>query len=1170
MKKTIVNSVLMRATMTLAMMLVTIMAWAEEPSKYLDACTGGAGFIYVQGWAYDPDASAESIDVQVYVYTDAGCTSQYGDTHTINADVPRADVNSARNITGNHGFKANILVNDVGDYWVKVFAIDTNGDGNPQIGNTINVTVTEPQNYTAQDGDVLTGSTSSTVTIDDGASITLNGATINGGIVCEGTATITLVGTNSVAGADQKAGIQAGGTGTTLTIQGDGSLTATGGMGAAGIGTRYNGCTCGDIIISGGVVTATGGENAAGIGSGSLHCICGDITISGGVVNATTSVINGAGIGTGYNGSTCGDITITGGVVNATGGERAAGIGTGYYGSTCGNITISGGVVTATAGERSAGIGTGYYDCTCGDITITEDASRYTVTGGAESSNSIGAGNMGSCGTVTIRGVVTGSISQNPYTYVKPTDLTLTGGNYTAQDGDVLFGSTSGTVMIADGASITLNGATINGGIVCAGTATITLAGTNSVTGAYQKAGIQAGGTGTTLTIQGDGSLTVTGGYASAGIGLSSEWNATGGDIVILGGTITATGGAGGAGIGTCVIYDNGSTYSLNSIIIKGGTVTANGVSSSGWTGNGIGTGYVYINASCTIDAVKIYDTIELVDALNIQGSVTYMHGETDVTASASEYFTFIEYGGRRIIAPKDDTDYTITIADGIEHGTITGATTAKYGDKVTITATPDFGYHLSCLVVKDAQNDDVASTSNFFIMPKSNVTVSAVFEQGTHGTTEFALAHFGGYGYVMDATIYDGLTTVNLQKNTSYYIINGEVYAYDNRKFLLENNTYDVNIPYAGGTGTFQQYGNPTSFQLNDAAEAGYYDITMDDISNGKWNISIMPTVPAVDDVPNQEYTGGEITPEPLVMAGSLNITKGTDYEYSYDANTHVGTAKVIVTFKGTYASLGSVEKEFVIYMSSLADGTAYNIERDGIVTSVTYTKTLGAERIGKHQAWLVPFDYTITAADEAKFTFYKINMIANSPSPSVEASDEVWVFLTKLNAGDVLHANMPYVYKPKEVVTDYPFTSTDVTLKAKNTDVLAKTETLEDIYSFYGTYENTTPAASDPFYYVGIDGNLSLGNNGNVTVGPYRWILRKTSKYGGTSAYSPKMHFFDPEEDDITAISSERMVNGQSSMVNGTYDLSGRRLNVQSSMFNAQLPKGIYIVNGRKVFIK
>ena len=63
-------------------------------------------------------------------------------------------------------------------------------------------------------------------------------------------------------------------------------------------------------------------------------------------------------------------------------------------------------------------------------------------------------------------------------------------GNYTANDGDVLTGTTSGTVTIANDASITLNNAAITGGIVCEGYATITLAGTNRVSGATYKAGI--------------------------------------------------------------------------------------------------------------------------------------------------------------------------------------------------------------------------------------------------------------------------------------------------------------------------------------------------------------------------------------------------------------------------------------------------------------------------------------------------------------------------------------------------------------------------------------------------------------------------------------------------------------------------------------------------------
>ena len=191
------------------------------------------------------------------------------------------------------------------------------------------------------------------------------------------------------------------------------------------------------------------------------------------------------------------------------------------------------------------------------------------------------------------------------------TDKTLSGSeSYTANDGDVLTGSTSGTVTIANNAKITLSDVTITGGIVCAGTAEITLVGMNSVTGASQKAGIQVGGLGTTLTIKGNGSLTANGGNQSAGIGLSRAWsdNATGGDILIEGGNITANGsvnGQWGAGIGTGVIYGNGSakTARIANITIKGGSVKATGGSEA----NGIGTGYTYGGCTNTIGTVTIY-----------------------------------------------------------------------------------------------------------------------------------------------------------------------------------------------------------------------------------------------------------------------------------------------------------------------------------------------------------------------------------------------------------------------------------------------------------------------------------------------------------------------------------------------------------------------------------
>ena len=504
------------------------------------------------------------------------------------------------------------------------------------------------------------------------------------------------------------------------------------------------------------------------------------------------------------------------------------------------------------------------------------------------------------------------------------TDVTLSeSDNYTAQDGDVLTGSTSGTVTIANNAKITLSGVTITGSIVCNGTAEITLVGTNSVSNTwYSSAGIQIGGSGTTLTIKGNGSLNATGGSAAAGIGLGRTWdaNAMGGSVVIEGGTVTASGGN---GIGTGTV-GNSMTAHMDGIIIKGGTVNAR-----------LGKGTINYGSSVTIGTIKIYDGIEKVDASAITESVTYMHvdgnTETDVTASASTYFTITEDGDRRVIVPKDNTDYNITIADGIEHGTLTGAATAKYMEKVTITATPDFGYRLSRLVVKDAQNNNVESTGNSFFMPKSNVTVSAVFEQGTHGTTEFKWLYQTGpepENIVLE-TIYDGVTTVNIQNREMSYNIRkyeGNTYYI----FLLDNNTYDANIPYAGGTGEFYKLGNPTNFVFPYDGETGYYDITMTDVGNGKWSVSILKTVGVIDNIPDQTYSGSAITPEPLVLAGSLSLTKGTDYVYSYTNNTNVGTAKVRATFQGNYASLGYVEKEFTILPSTVI----VNVTGNGTVT--------------------------------------------------------------------------------------------------------------------------------------------------------------------------------------------------------------------------------------------
>lgn len=188
-----------------------------------------------------------------------------------------------------------------------------------------------------------------------------NGANLN----------LILKGKNTLKGGDMCAAIDVP-EGCTLTIRGEGSLKATGGVGA-GIGaSSMRKGSLGRIEINGGDIEAYGSGMAAGIGGG-LESGIGTIVINGGTVYAKggygsypkdiKNVYGGAGIGGGPFG--CVDkIEINGGNVTACGGyvtnakrRPGAAIGTGGGGAKpigdgkykYGDIVIKGGTVSAIA-----------------------------------------------------------------------------------------------------------------------------------------------------------------------------------------------------------------------------------------------------------------------------------------------------------------------------------------------------------------------------------------------------------------------------------------------------------------------------------------------------------------------------------------------------------------------------------------------------------------------------------------------------------------------------------------------------------------------------------------------------------------------------------------------------------------------------------------------------
>ena len=415
---------------------------------------------------------------------------------------------------------------------------------------------------------------SNTVTIEAGegktVDVTLDNVNINTSetgkaavsVTGKGDTNIELDGNNTLTSGGWQAGLEhnkekdskTSGTLTITDTDKNGSLTANGSSGGAGIGGA-NFKDAGKLEITGGTINATGSNGGAGIGGGDQGGDA-DIVISGGTITAAggsdprQGAVGGAGIGGGGWGGNA-TITITGDAVikEATGGQGCAGIGSSVQGKVSviieGNSTIG----KATGGAYAAGIGGGRQGT--GDVTIKDNAQINESVGGKGGAG-IGSGVYGDV-TVIIEG--------------NSTIDTTTGGTNGAGIGGGALGS--GDVTIKDNAEI------------------------GSATGGEEGAGI-GGGAGGLGNVSIEGNVTIKnaqGGTGAAGIGGGAQAepddNGTGSNQISIKSTaagspsITAKGGkasdaglSGGAAIGSGSVYEDHNQKNAKSDIIIEGKVT--------------------------------------------------------------------------------------------------------------------------------------------------------------------------------------------------------------------------------------------------------------------------------------------------------------------------------------------------------------------------------------------------------------------------------------------------------------------------------------------------------------------------------------------------------------------------------------------------------------------
>lgn len=273
-----------------------------------------------------------------------------------------------------------------------------------------------------------------------------------------------------------------------------------------------------------------------------------------------------------------------------------------------------------------------------------------------------------------------------------------------------------------------------------------------------------------------------------------------------------------------------------------------------------------------------------------------------------------------------------------------------------------------------------------------------------------------------------------------------------------------------------------------------------------------------------------------------------------------------------GTYG-ISAVGDMMIVYDKSYASvttGSTIDIDLDNInkvlvtndVANVSTTLTKTFNNTGWN-AFVVPFNFTLTDDMLNNFEFAQLyaTTLRNGNGSPIIAFNE-------LTAGNEIKAYFPCLIKAK--ATGKQELAVGSVSYKKNAD--AKTSdcsSITELYTFYPVMENTYTAEKKGYYLNSEESNFKYNKNAGAYVAPFTFYMtiqnRTDNSYilptsGNTSAAKFAVIDFD-EATGITNIKGTA-----ASEVGKVYNLQGAF--VGTSVKN--LPKGVYIMNGRKVIVK
>lgn len=302
-----------------------------------------------------------------------------------------------------------------------------------------------------------------------------------------------------------------------------------------------------------------------------------------------------------------------------------------------------------------------------------------------------------------------------------------------------------------------------------------------------------------------------------------------------------------------------------------------------------------------------------------------------------------------------------------------------------------------------------------------------------------------------------------------------------------------------------------------------------------------------------------------------SLAISGGT---YSSDVSQYcVEGFTATPNADGTYG-ISEVGDGMIFVYDKTSDKVAANgsvtIDLDQInkvsltkeVAGVTTTLTKDFKNTGWN-AFFVPFDFTLTQEMLDAFDFAKLYAITLK-----NGSGSQLLSYVEANDGDKIKAYFPCLIKAK-VKGVQSLNVGSVSYKPITEMKPVTTTSTIELFTFYPVMENTCIAAKNGYYLNSEKNSFVYNENAEAYIPPFTYYMTIQDKNNSsyilpTDGKASVVEFRVIGADEVTGITD---VEGAAAMEAGkVYNLQG--VVVGDSVEN--LPKGIYIRNGRKVVVK